>query len=105
MLVSRAPELIPDEHIRRAPPRPATDFVHMGLRIGDPITFRHFNATATIAGRRVIEFDGEITSLTAATRLLIAHVKFGNAYELWCHRGEALLKSYDRAYPRTEARG
>lgn len=98
-LVSSSPELIPNEHIRRRP-RPAADFLHMGLRLGDAIQFRRAEAIATIAGRRVVEYEGSITSLTAATRQLLPTIRFGNAYELWMYNGEPLMRIYNRVYPR-----
>ena len=72
----------------------------MGLQLGDTITFTRADAVATIAGRRVVEHEGEITSLTAATRALLPGTSFGNAYTLWQWRGETLMKLYDRTYPR-----
>ena len=99
-LVAQEPTLIPNETIVRSSRRPNADYVHMGLQLGDTITFTQADAIATIAGRRVIEHEGEITSLTAATHCLLPGTSFGNAYTLWQWRGETLMKLYDRIYPR-----
>jgi T5orf172 domain len=96
--VAADPGLIPNESIRRSPPRPRANFEAMGLPIGTEIRCRRTAATATIAGEHSVLFDGEVMSLTEATR---RNYPNGNgAFHRWVHGDVALMDLYDQSCPR-----
>lgn len=82
--------------------RPKMNYQQMGIPIGSELICRSTGDTAIVVSDRTIEFRGEETSLTAATKLAL-----GNDYNVapapyWTYNGVSLQEIYDNTYLKTE---
>ena len=79
--------------------RPRQNFVEMGIPPGSEIHFyQPPHETITVVSERKVEFRGEITSLSAATKEILGndyHVKPG---PYWMFEGRTLEEIYDETY-------
>lgn len=85
--------------------RPNLDYFALGLKPGDELVFKNDPAVrvAVVDARHVL-FDGDVQSLTSATRKILNKSK---TYALqptpfWSYNGEGLTEIYERTNPPTD---
>ena len=81
--------------------RPNLNFLEMGLRVGDVLTFDGpapgAGTTVTVAGGRTVIFEGRETSLTPVTRALVGRHP-GTVQSYWSAAGRPLAEIYLETY-------
>ena len=82
--------------------RPRLNFEEMGIPVGEILQSRHSDATAIVKGPRSILFNGEETSLTAATRIILNIDHNVQPAPHWTYNGRSLRDLYDETYGSTE---
>ncbi|MCY4268777.1 MAG: GIY-YIG nuclease family protein [Gammaproteobacteria bacterium] len=79
--------------------RPRQNFVEMGIPPGSELCFfEDPHETITVVSERKVNFRGEVTSLSAATKEILGnsyHVKTG---PYWTFKGRKLEEIYDETY-------
>ncbi|EIJ46673.1 hypothetical protein GWL_09130 [Herbaspirillum sp. GW103] len=77
--------------------RPKIDYLEIGLKVGDVITFRDGVTTATITGAHTVSFRGEESSLQhVSLQLMPEIVGRGIASKLyWSFNGKSLADLYE----------
>ena len=78
--------------------RPTLNFEEMGIPAGSELRSIHSDAIATVIDARRILFDGEETSLSAATRLAAGTDYPLNPGRHWTYNGRSLRDIYDETY-------
>ena len=82
--------------------RPPLDYLALGLKPGDELVFKNDpTIRASVVDARHVLFDGDVQSLTSATRKILNKSK---TYTLqptpyWSFNGEGLTEIYERANP------
>jgi hypothetical protein len=84
--------------------RPRLNFVEMGIPIGSELFFNNNAEIAIVISERSVQFRGEETSITNATRLALGD---GYAYHVapgpyWTFQGRKLRDIYNDTYQRPE---
>lgn len=84
--------------------RPRLNFVEMGIPIGSELFFTNTGEAAIVITERSVQFRGEETSITNATRLALGD---GYAYHVapgpyWTFQGRKLRDIYNDTYQRPE---
>ena len=96
------PTAIPKEEVEAATSykkrRPPLNFGEMGIPVGSVLHMVNSDTTVTVCADRKIMFDGEETSLTAATTKLL-----GLEYQIqptphWTYEGKVLTEIYNETY-------
>lgn len=73
------------------------NFHHMGIPNGAVLTFVHDETkTVIVTGAREIKFEGEVTSISAATNKLSNKATYPSVMRAWKYNGKT-LKEYQRA--------
>lgn len=85
--------------------RPVMNFTELGIPVGAILKFRDGTEEVKILGDRRVEYQGEETSLTAATRKILGHA---DDYPLqpspyWSYNGKSLYDLYDEYHSEEEA--
>ncbi|MBL0073966.1 MAG: GIY-YIG nuclease family protein [Bacteroidetes bacterium] len=84
--------------------RPRLNFVEMGIPIGSELFFNNNAEIAIVVSERSVQFRGEETSITNATRMALGD---GYAYHVapgpyWTFQGRKLRDIYNDTYQRPE---
>ncbi len=88
-----------DEARRRRPP---LNFSVMGIPTGAVLRSIHSDETAVVTGEKTVQFRGEETSLTTATRILLGLDYAVAPTPHWTYEGRLLHDIYDETYAREE---
>ena len=78
--------------------RPNMNFVEMGIPLGSQLISVHNNSVATVASAKRIIFNGEETSLTAATRQILCIEHSVQPSPHWLYEGKSLKELYEETY-------
>ena len=78
--------------------RPNMNFVEMGIPLGAQLISVHNNSIATVASAKRIIFNGEETSLTAATRQILGIEHSVQPSPHWLFEGKSLKELYEETY-------
>ncbi len=78
--------------------RPNLNFVEMGIPIGSTLFSNYSDQTATVSGPKKIIFGGQETSLTAATREVLALPYSVNPGPYWRYEGRTISEIYNEVY-------
>ena len=71
--------------------RPKINYLEIGLKVGDVITFRDGVAAATIAGPHTVKYQGQESSLQAVTLKLMPESPWGIESKRYWSFGDRLL--------------
>ena len=81
--------------------RPALNFSKMGLAVGAELTLvADPTKKAIVTGERTVRCEGQETSLSDATRMLLNLPYYVAPTPRWTHQGRKLNELYDEAHPR-----
>jgi hypothetical protein len=81
--------------------RPALNFFKMGLAVGAELTLvADPTKKAVVTGERTVRCEGQETSLSDATRMLLNLPYYVAPTPRWSHQGRKLNELYDEAHPR-----
>ena len=78
--------------------RPNMNFIEMGIPIGSQLFSVHNNSIAIVASAKRIIFNGEETSLTAATRQILGIEHSVQPSPHWLYEGKSLKELYEETY-------
>jgi len=78
--------------------RPSLNFREMGIPTGARLEFRDGDAAVTVAGPRRVLWDGDETSLTAATQKLLGTPYAVAPAAYWLFEGRSLRDIYEETY-------
>lgn len=81
--------------------RPNMNFLEMGIPIGSQLLSAHGPAIAIVASARKVNFNGEDTSLTAATRQVLGIEHSVQPSPHWTYQGRLLKEFYEETYGNT----
>lgn len=79
--------------------RPNQNFEEMGIPVGSVLTCSIDDQTVTVSGPRKVIYNGEETSLTAATRAILKLDYSVAPVPYWSFNGRSLQHIYDETYP------
>ena len=80
--------------------RPRFSFGEMNIPVGSTLVSIANSETATVMSDRSINFRGEETSLTNATRIILDNSYHVAPNPYWTYNGRKLSEIYDETYPR-----
>ena len=78
--------------------RPNMNFIEMGIPVGAQLFSVHNNSIAFVASAKRIIFNGEETSLTAATRQILGIEHSVQPSPHWLYEGKSLKELYEETY-------
>ena len=78
--------------------RPNLNFEEMGIPVGSTLYFFRDDHTVTVASPRKVLFNGEETSLTAITRVLLGLDYGVNPGPHWSYGGKSISTIYNETY-------
>jgi hypothetical protein len=78
--------------------RPNLNFTEMGIPIGSQLLSVHGQSIAIVASAKKVIFNGEETSLTAATRNVLGIEHSVQPSPHWSYQGKLLKDVYEETY-------
>ncbi len=94
-VTEEARRAVENERARRSP----LNFEEMGISIGSTLVFaRDDTVSATVADARKVEIDGEVVSLSPATRDLVDRDYYAKPTRSWPFEGHSLQDIYNETY-------
>ncbi len=86
--------------VKRLPKRPPLSFLEMGIMVGDKLVFtKDNNITVIVREAKKVEYNGELYSLTAITKMLLKKNYDVQPTSYWLYKGRNLHLIYDETYP------
>lgn len=80
--------------------RPSLDLFEMGMQEGDVLFYAHnHNISVRVVSNRKVEYNGEITSLSAVATELLGYKNKCAPCPHWTFNGRSLSDIYDETYP------
>lgn len=78
--------------------RPRLDFEEMGIPIGAELKFTQGAAAVTVTSNRKVNFNGEETSLSQTTKVLLGNDYYVAPGPYWTFNGKVLRDIYNETY-------
>lgn len=78
--------------------RPRLDFEEMGIPIGTELKFTQGAAAVTVTSNRKVSFNGEETSLSQTTKVLLGNDYYVAPGPYWTFNGKVLRDIYNETY-------
>lgn len=79
--------------------RPALNFEEMQIPMGSVLVYAHDESVkATVVEARKVEIDGQVVSLSPATRDLLGRSYYVKPTQYWAYNGRSLQEIYDETY-------
>ncbi|WP_436395558.1 hypothetical protein ACSDBR_00430 [Acidithiobacillus ferriphilus] len=82
--------------------RPNMNFVEMGIPIGAILTYQDGQSTVEVVQDKKVEFNGNIMSLTAATREVMGIDYSVQPAPYWTYQGKLLRDYYEKTYTKED---
>lgn len=79
--------------------RPNLNFTEMGIPMGAELISIYDDSAAIVCGPRKVRYQGEETSLTAATKFILQVEYAVNPGPFWTYNGKTISDIYNETYP------
>ncbi len=79
--------------------RPNMNFAEMGIPEGSALVSTLDDTVATVIGPKKVQYQGEPTSLTAATKFILQVEYAVNPGPFWTYNGKPISEIYNETYP------
>lgn len=85
---------------KKLPKRPPLNFTEMGMKIGEELIYvKNPQIKATIRNTKKVEYNDELYSLTALTKMLLKKDYDVQPTPYWEYKGRSLQLIYNETYP------